>query len=128
MKKTHSSSSKILSNFYVKHSKQISNLEALTTTHYGSAADVFSFAISLFAILTCQKPYANILDKIPNQLLQWRTIEEKVCSGGRPEPLPDHPSGISAVLEKCWHQDPQKRPTMKKVAAILLNIKDIIEF
>ena len=100
----------------------------MTTGRYGSEADVFSFGISLFTILTCQKPYANLLDNISNQYAQMRLIEEKVSSGVRPGPLPDQPPGIASVMRKCWHMEPQKRPTMNEVADILSKIKDIIDF
>ena len=100
----------------------------MTTGRYGSEADVFSFGISLFTILTCQKPYANLLDNISGQYAQMRLIEEKVSSGVRPGPLPDQPPGIASVMKKCWHMEPQKRPTMNAVAGILSKIKDIIDF
>ena len=100
----------------------------MTTGHYGSEADVFSFGISLFVILTCQKPYANMFDHISNQYRQMQKIQEKVSSGVRPGPLPDQPPGIASVITKCWHQEPHKRPTMKAVAGILTKIREIIDF
>ena len=99
----------------------------MTTGRYGSEADVFSFGISLFSILTCQKPYANLFDNISNQYAQMRLIEEKVSSGVRPGPLPDHPIGIATVLKNCWHMDPQMRPTMNAVIHKLQFIREIIE-
>ena len=46
------------------------------STSIAEPADVFSFGISLFAILTCKKPYANIFDNIPNQFLQMSTKKD----------------------------------------------------
>ena len=100
----------------------------MTDGHYGSEADVFSFGVSLFSILTCKKPYANMFDNIPNPFLQIQEIQKKVSGGTRPGPLPDHPPGIAKVMEKCWHSDPTMRPTMKAVSSILLKIRDIVDF
>ena len=112
---------------YIPHLTQTSVLEAMTTGHYGAEADVFSFGISLFSILTCQKPYGNMFDNISNQFLQMQKMQEQVSSGVRPGPLPDHPIGIATVLKNCWHMEPQMRPTMNAVTHKLQFIREIIE-
>ena len=33
------------------------------SSHYDEKADVFSFAISFFEVLTCMKPYSDNVDK-----------------------------------------------------------------
>ena len=97
----------------------------MTTGRYDTKADVFSFGISFFTILTCQKPYANLFDNISNHYLQMQKIAETVSSGVRPEPVPEEPAGVRELMESCWHHDPHQRPTMKEVIDTIRQIQEL---
>ena len=99
--------------------------EALETGHYDAKADVFSFGISFFTILTCHKPYGNMFDNISNQFMQMQKLQQSVSSGVRPGPVPEEPAGVGELMESCWHGDPQERPTMKQVIDKIRQIQDI---
>ncbi|KAL0966181.1 hypothetical protein UPYG_G00291980 [Umbra pygmaea] len=71
-------------------------------------SDVYSFAIVVWVILTCREPYENARSE--TQLCQC------VCKGDRPDEdlIPeDTPPEIIDLMKKCWHQDPQQRPTFE---------------
>ena len=95
----------------------------MKTGDYGSKADVFSFGISFFAILTCQKPFGNMFDHIKHPFLQMERIIDAVSSGLRPEPVPEEPPGVGELIESCWHKDPQERPTMNAVISKIRKIQ-----
>ncbi|XP_006870917.1 PREDICTED: receptor-interacting serine/threonine-protein kinase 4 [Chrysochloris asiatica] len=77
--------------------------------------DVYSFAIVLWGILTQKKPFAeekNILH-----------IMVKVVKGHRPElppvcrPRPRACSNLIRLMQRCWLDDPQARPTFQEITS-----------
>ncbi|XP_067853846.1 receptor-interacting serine/threonine-protein kinase 2-like isoform X2 [Heptranchias perlo] len=71
--------------------------------------DVYSYAIVIWEILTCRTPYENAIN--PEHV--------KLCvkDGQRPDlaTIPaDRPDVLFCLMRKCWHEDPQKRPTFSK--------------
>ncbi|XP_029971693.1 receptor-interacting serine/threonine-protein kinase 1 isoform X2 [Salarias fasciatus] len=72
-------------------------------------SDVYSFAIVLWVILTGQEPYANARSE--------DHISQCVRNGDRPaeELVPgDTPEEMINLMKRCWHDDPQQRPTFKE--------------
>ena len=98
-------------------------IEVMKPGNYGSKVDVFSFGISLYAIFTCKKPYGNMFDHIIHPFLQNKEIMDAVSNGLRPEPVPEEPAGVGELMESCWHEDPQERPTMEEVISKIRKIK-----
>ncbi|KAG7275138.1 hypothetical protein CRUP_015792 [Coryphaenoides rupestris] len=90
-------------------------------------SDVYSFAIVLWVILTCREPYENA------------RCEDQLCmcvrNGGRPEVewiARDTPTEMVELMERCWQQNPQKRPTFQEGYNDLLpfyknNLEEFIE-
>merc|ERR1711991_217125 len=78
---------------------------------YSFSADTYSFAFVVWELFARKLPYG---DMIP-----WE-ITKQVCDDGlRPEPLDDP---IDLLCNRCWDQDPNKRPTF---AMILHYLKEI---
>ena len=78
---------------------------------YSFPADMYSFAIILWEIVTRGLPYeefGNFTAKIAHH----------VCEGGRP-PIDntDHP--LAATMQRCWLEDPAKRPTFAEALTLL---------
>eukprot|EP00696_Hemimastix_kukwesjijk_P005983 gnl/Hemi2/17591_TR5803_c0_g1_i1.p1 gnl/Hemi2/17591_TR5803_c0_g1~~gnl/Hemi2/17591_TR5803_c0_g1_i1.p1 ORF type:complete len:280 (+),score=91.47 gnl/Hemi2/17591_TR5803_c0_g1_i1:82-921(+) len=88
--------------------------EVVTDMGYTEKADVYSFAIILWEIATLTDPYRGFTDA---------TVLRDVPKNLRPGPIPaDAPAGYAALVEDCWHADPNQRPPF---TAILDRLKRI---
>jgi serine/threonine protein kinase len=76
--------------------------EVIEHNPYNNKADVFSFGIVLWELLTGKVPYA---DMTPLQ-----AAVGVVQKGLRP-PIPSTcPAPLAAVIQECWERDPEARP------------------
>ncbi|KAG0610867.1 hypothetical protein M758_7G098000 [Ceratodon purpureus] len=75
---------------------------------YRWPADVYSFGMTCYEILTGDLPFANL----PNQ-----TIYESIMAGKRPEGLDelDIPELLKDLVKKCWATNPETRPTFDEI-------------
>ena len=96
------------------------SVEVMTSPHYDDKADVFSFAISFFEVLTCKKPYSDNLDKTKNQFVFLKAVKD----GMRPGPPLSEPYDVMHVILKCWEADPAQRPSIKQVFEDLESISE----
>ena len=102
----------VFKNFnFAKLHLHFSCLEIISSQNYDEKTDVFSFGISFFEILTCTKPYSDIIAQNSNTFV----LMNKINSGIRPGPLPIIPLNIVELIQDCWNQIPQVRPTMNEV-------------
>ncbi|WIA08465.1 hypothetical protein OEZ85_007902 [Tetradesmus obliquus] len=95
--------------------------ELMTQNRLSTAADVYSYGIIMYEMLTWQMPF---------HYLSKEQVVLRVMSGGRPE-IPNEselPPGTSSstclasymtLMEECWDQDPDKRPGFGRIAARL---------
>jgi serine/threonine protein kinase len=80
---------------------------------YTAKADVYSFAMTCYEILTGNVPF----DGFPRC-----AIHGKVMEGVRPK-LPRHiDMRLSNLIQMCWDIDPQKRPTFLEICSRLQDI------
>jgi len=73
---------------------------------YNVAADVFSWAMVSYEVLTLLKPFAGWTRDMHQNLV--------CCQGVRPETTA-LPSNVRHMLEACWSQQPHIRPPMGSV-------------
>ncbi|GBG24021.1 Protein kinase, putative [Hondaea fermentalgiana] len=89
--------------------------EVILGEEYNNKADVFSYAIILWELITREEPYSGlpgleVAIKVANEGLRPRI--PKFC----PEP-------IAALIEECWQHDSELRPSFGEILERLLEIK-----
>ncbi|KAL0677232.1 hypothetical protein Bca4012_005213 [Brassica carinata] len=88
--------------------------EVIEHKPYSHKADVFSYAIVLWELLTGDIPYAF--------LTPLQAAVGVVQKGLRPKiPKKTHPK-VKGLLERCWQQDPKERPDFEEIIEMLQQI------
>ncbi|KAL1315993.1 serine/threonine-protein kinase STY17 [Arachis duranensis] len=88
--------------------------EVIEHKPYDQKADVFSFGIALWELLTGELPYSY--------LTPLQAAVGVVQKGLRPTiPKNTHPR-LSELLQRCWQQDPLLRPDFSEIKEILQQI------
>ena len=78
---------------------------------YTHKADIFSFAMFLYQMISCRHPYHNVEDV---------KIDIKVLAGERPS-IADIPTAeakyfyLIRLMEHCWKDNPDKRPGTEEI-------------
>ncbi|RHZ88866.1 hypothetical protein Glove_21g48 [Diversispora epigaea] len=86
--------------------------EVLRGEEYTKAADLFSFGIIVYEIITGFAPYYDM----PHD----RDLSRKICNGLRPK-IPFHtPKLITRIIMRCWDSRVTYRPTFKELYEELL--------
>ena len=76
--------------------------EVLACNVISKKADVYSFAIVLWEIVTQEEPFADS---------SWMSVlERSIVEGARPALSERVPSALAEFMRECWHQDPAIRP------------------
>ncbi|KAJ7087051.1 kinase-like domain-containing protein [Mycena crocata] len=77
-----------------------------SSNHFGS--DVYAFACVCYEVLTGNAPFFQI----PSDM----AVGIKVIGGSRPSRPEYFPDNLWALLEECWAQRPECRPTMAEIS------------
>lgn len=85
--------------------------EVMRHEGYGPSCDVYSFAVMCWSMYTYHKPYGGI-----SPVTAALAVAKK---GLRPAWPPCASRALVAICERCWHQDPARRPTFDQVLAML---------
>ncbi len=91
------------------------------TEKYTNAADVYSFALVFFEVLTGEVPFANIPR---SQVLPSIRREERPT-------LPSEeycPAHLSAIIKMCWATRAEDRPKFSEICRKLMEVKGRIMF
>ncbi len=84
--------------------------EVLQGGKYDERADVFSFGIIVWQVLTRREPYVG---------RNFMGVSLDVLEGKRPQIPNDCPTEFHKVMKKCWHASAEKRPSMESVVTFL---------
>ena len=91
----------------------------VTSNNYGFKADVYSFGIVMYELLTCRIPWNG------SGYNFTRLIVQAVLRGERPkvkkEDLIGSPLEFIKLMEVCWDTDPKVRPTFDEIFLELSN-------
>jgi serine/threonine protein kinase len=84
--------------------------EIIRGEKYDERADVYSFGLIMWEVLTRRQPYEG---------RNFMGVTLDVLEGRRPQIPADCPPHFAKVMKKCWHALPEKRPLMEEIIAYL---------
>ena len=86
--------------------------EVIEGKRYNGKADVYSFGIIMFQILTDTKPYP-LFDK--GKLNEFNFNQKVVNENYRPSFTVPVKKAMKRLIEKCWSKDPNERTTLEEI-------------
>lgn len=84
---------------------------------YLKAGDVYAFAFIVYELMTTKKPFDNV---------NRNSLFVKILNGDRPSFDDDIPESYKDLIEICWSQSPEKRPSFDQILDQLRNNHDFI--
>eukprot|EP00878_Enallax_costatus_P020965 GHUV01022181.1.p1 GENE.GHUV01022181.1~~GHUV01022181.1.p1 ORF type:complete len:482 (+),score=159.09 GHUV01022181.1:903-2348(+) len=93
--------------------------EVIEHKPYDEKADVFSFGVVLWELLTCKIPYS---DMTPLQ-----AAVGVVQKGLRPAIPPNCPPQLTTMMAACWDASPMHRPSFKELTPQLQVLLDLVK-
>ncbi|QTF49773.1 putative serine/threonine-protein kinase/receptor [Acanthamoeba polyphaga mimivirus] len=89
--------------------------EVIRGEKYCEKADVFSFGVVMWEVLTGKEPFVEC---------NFMKVSLDILEGGRPIIPSDCPHEFAKLIKKCWHAKAHKRPTMTEVVQQLMLITE----
>jgi serine/threonine protein kinase len=84
--------------------------EVMDSGDYGTPADVYSFGMLAYVLLTGLQPFPDVT--------AFLALARKVQSGERPSIPSNTPKLYRELIEACWDPNPAQRPAMRHVVAM----------
>ncbi|XP_013639323.1 PREDICTED: dual specificity protein kinase shkC-like [Brassica oleracea var. oleracea] len=80
---------------------------------YGDRADVYSFGLLLWQLITAKVPYEHLNSISP------RLAAQRVIGGERPAIPGNMNLKLKIIIENCWNEDPFFRHSISRVSTAL---------
>lgn len=94
--------------------------ECLENDEYSPATDVYAYGIVVYEIMTGENPFAHFY-----QSKNLAILIKKICSECyRPELTPDIPEAYQTLIQKCWSQNAEERPSFNEIVDEIENIEN----
>jgi len=91
--------------------------EVADSRPYNNKADVYSFGILLWELLSCKKPYAGLgIDEYYDEVV-YGEVRPNIDSRWHKE--------LADLMIKCWHKEIENRPNSQEIVSILESISII---
>lgn len=103
----------------IKGNPSYSSPELLEINEYSKRSDIYAFALIVYEIMTLEIPFKTINNF--NNL-----FNEIVKRSKRPKLDKNIPDCYRQIIELCWSQNPEDRPTFEEITSILKNEKGFI--
>ena len=81
---------------------------------YSKSSDVYAFAFIAYEVFYVKTPFKG---------QNFDTLMAKICNRKRPEFDSSVPDCYKDLIERCWSQDPNERPTFAEITKILSDDK-----
>jgi serine/threonine protein kinase len=98
--------------------------EVITSKRYDEAADIYSFGIMLWELISRDVPYADVQGGPPMAVVS-QLINKVVRKGERPAVPAGCPEPLAVLVRACWDQNPKARPPFKSVLEQLQGMRDL---
>lgn len=86
--------------------------EVFQSNHYSHKADVYSFGILMYEIITGEEAFSDIIHNKQTTIFNFGM---KITQGVRPKFSRPIKPKMKKLIEQCWSHDPHKRPTFKEI-------------
>jgi len=87
--------------------------EVMITNEYTEKADVYSFSLILFELLTLNLPYQDCEN--------LSALVSKVITDNRPMLPKNTPPGLVQLIKNCWQRNSKQRPSFETIVQSFLN-------
>ena len=92
--------------------------EIYNKNKHGKESDVYAFSITLYEIITNEKPFAN--------LNRFQIMHEITSNNYRPPFNKKIPECYKKLIESCWAEKPEERPTFDEILEKLKTDKNFM--